>query len=328
MISDYNFDTNIKNFGYNRLQNEENHLRKDNMILSQSNNLLKEENKKLENKIIIEGNNNDTNGKNLKDKLRRNINNNALMVYQILNCIKDIDLLNSTIEKMNKYYNGIKLNKLIFDNNWMKYQKEEAEIRKNEYKNKYNNLNTLYNFGLQKNNTNKKIISCYQNIIDALNYRNNYIQNEQEANIKIDFLLNQKQNLIENNSKLINIINQIKSNKENKQNMKLNKENEHLKILKEKNIKLKDALHKYDNIIKNLNLSIKNKSNNSKSENGIDQKLFEANKYNDKIKNGIEKTINKYKNEISQKNLLINKLTNKYISLKKNDLSSVDKIII
>ena len=93
MISDYNFGTNIKNFGYNRLQNEENHLRKDNMILSQSNNLLKEENKKLENKIIIEGNNNDTNGKNLKDKLRRNINNNALMVYQILNCIKDIDLL-------------------------------------------------------------------------------------------------------------------------------------------------------------------------------------------------------------------------------------------
>jgi len=328
MISDYNFDTNIKNFGYNRLQNEENHLRKDNMILSQSNNLLKEENKKLENKIIIEGNNNDTNGKNLKDKLRRNINNNALMVYQILNCIKDIDLLNSSIEKMNKYYNGIKLNKLIFDNNWMKYQKEETEIRKNEYKNKYNNLNTLYNFGLQKNNTNKKIISCYQNIIDALNYRNNYIQNEQEANIKIDFLLNQKQNLIENNIKLINIINQIKSKKGNKQNMKLNKENEHLKILKEKNIKLKDALHKYDNIIKNLNLSIKNKSNNSKSENGIDQKLFEANKYNDKIKNGIENTINKYKNEISQKNLLINKLTNKYISLKKNDLSSVDKIII
>ena len=328
MISDYNFDTNIKNFGYNRLQNEENHLRKDNMILSQSNNLLKEENKKLENKIIIEGNNNDTNGKNLKDKLRRNINNNALMVYQILNCIKDIDLLNSTIEKMNKYYNGIKLNKLIFDNNWMKYQKEETEIRKNEYKNKYNNLNTLYNFGLQKNNTNKKIISSYQNIIDALNYRNNYIQNEQEANIKIDFLLNQKQNLIENNIKLINIINQIKSNKGNKQNMKINKENEDLKILKDKNIKLKDALHKYDNIIKNLNLSIKNKSNNSKSENGIDQKLFEANKYNDKIKNGIENTINKYKNEISQKNLLINKLTNKYISLKKNDLSSVDKIII
>lgn len=328
MISDYNIDTNIKNFGYNKLQNEENNLRKDNMILSQSNNLLKEENKKLENKIIIEGNNNDTNGKNLKDKLRRNINNNALMVYQILNCIKDIDLLNSTIEKMNKYYNGIKLNKLIFDNNWMKYQKEETEIRKNEYKNKYNNLNTLYNFGLQKNNTNKKIISCYQNIIDALNYRNNYIQNEQEANIKIDFLLNQKQNLIENNIKLINIINQIKSNKGNKQNMKLNKENEHLKILKEKNIKLKDALHKYDNIIKNLNLSIKNKSNNSKSENGIDQKLFEANKYNDKIKNGIENTINKYKTEINQKNLLINKLTNKYISLKKNDLSSLDKIII
>ena len=328
MISDYNFDTNIKNFGYNKLQNEENNLRKDNMILSQSNNLLKEENKKLENKIIIEGNNNDTNGKNLKDKLRRNINNNALMVYQILNCIKDIDLLNSTIEKMNKYYNGIKLNKLIFDNNWMKYQKEETEIRKNEYKNKYNNLNTLYNFGLQKNNTNKKIISSYQNIIDALNYRNNYIQNEQEANIKIDFLLNQKQNLIENNIKLINIINQIKSNKGNKQNMKINKENEDLKILKDKNIKLKDALHKYDNIIKNLNLSIKNKSNNSKSENGIDQKLFEANKYNDKIKNGIENTINKYKNEISQKNLLINKLTNKYISLKKNDLSSVDKIII
>ena len=145
---------------------------------------------------------------------------------------------------------------------------------------------------------------------------------------KIDSLLNQKQNLIENNIKLINIINQIKSNKGNKQNMKLNKENEDLKILKDKNIKLKDALHKYDNIIKNLNLSIKNKSNNSKSENGIDQKLFEANKYNDKIKNGIENTINKYKNEISQKNLLINKLTNKYISLKKNDLSSVDKIII
>lgn len=328
MLSDDITNINIGKFRYNKSQNEENKLRQDNMILTQSNNLIKNENKKLENKIIIEGNYLDNKGKTLKEQLKRNINNNALIVYQVLNCIKDIDSLNNTIQIMNKYYDGIKLNKLIFDNNSLKYEKEETEIRKNEYINNYNNLNTLYNFHLQRNNTNKKIISSYQNIIDALNYRNNYIQNEQEANIKIDILLNEKQKLIENNISLINIINQITSKKGNKQNLKLNNENEALKILKEKNIKLKDKLNKYDNIIKNLNLSIKNKSHNSTLENGIDQKLFEANKNNDKIKNCIENAINKYKSEISQKNLLINKLKNKFISLKKNDLSSLDKLII
>ena len=264
-----------------------------------------------------------------KVKLKKLVNNNSLMVYKILNDIKDISSLNNKIENLNPIYDSIKINKLIYDNKNLKYQKEIMDIKKIEIKNKYNNLNISYNYALKKKKNAQEIKQTYENIIETLKFKNNYINNEKEANAKIDFLLNQKQKLIENKINLINIINKSENTKEKnekKNNFEEKFNNEDINILKNKNKNLKEKLNKYDNIIKKLNLSINNNSYNF--DNGIDMKILEANKVNDKINKNIENIINKYKKEINQKNLLINQLKNKYIALKKNDISSMDNLIL
>ena len=69
--------------------------------------------------------------------------------------------------------------------------------------NKGNNLNILYNNAIKKKKDNQDIRISLENLIDAFNFRNNYINDEIEANQMIDSLLNQKQKLIEDK---INII--------------------------------------------------------------------------------------------------------------------------
>ena len=306
---------------------EENKLRKENIKITEENSILKNLNKKLENQISIEDNNLKNNQIILKEKwkLNKSINRNSLMVYKILNCIKDIHSLNNKIAELNSNYDEIKIYKLKNDNQLLKYNKEVEEIRKKEIFDKNNNLNILYKNSLQKKKYNEGIRITYEKIIDAFNFRYNYINNLNEANKKIDSLLNQKQQLIEEKINMINYINGNKNMEEKKDNIEINNKNKELNLLYSKNEMLKNKLNKYNNTIKNINSLISSK--NSNYEIGIDKKINEYNEYKDKISFEIEVTINKFKKEINQKTKLLNQLKDKYISTKKNEMSSVDKII-
>ena len=186
----------------------EKNIRDKNNLLSEENKYLKNMNQILENQIIIKENNLGDIDIALRPKhnLKSMMNQNSILVYKILNYVNDIYSLNNKVRKLTSNYDGIKLNKLIFDNQFLKYQKEKAEIKKKENQDKYNNLNTLYNSAKQKNINYKEISVKYEKIIENYNFRNNYINDMKEANIKIDFLLNQKQKLIEDNINLINFI--------------------------------------------------------------------------------------------------------------------------
>ena len=175
----------------------ENYLRIENNRISEENKLLKNINQKLENEIILNNFNNIESISKEKEKLNKSINRNSLLIYKILSDINDIYSLNNKIIKLNLNYDGIKLNKLIYDNKTLKYQREKTEIKKIETFNKGNNLNLIYHNALKKKKNNQEIIKSFENIIDAFNFRNNYINDEKEANKKIDCLLNQKQQLIE-----------------------------------------------------------------------------------------------------------------------------------
>lgn len=305
----------------------ENYLRIENNRISEENKLLKNMNKKLENEIILNNFNKTESISKEKEKLNKSINRNSLLIYKILIDINDIYSLNNKIIKLNLNYDDIKLNKLIYDNKTLKYQKEKTEIKKIETFNKRNNLNLIYHNALKKKKNNQEIIKSFENIIDAFNFRNNYINDEKEANKKIDCLLNQKQQLIEDKIKIINHMNINKDIKDNKEEFQTDKINEDLNLLKIENKKLKEKLNKYNNIIKNMNSKLINNSNNKKEEIEINEKLNKANKNKDKINNEIEMTINNYKNEIKKKNKLMIKLKDKYIAIKKNELSSLDNII-
>ena len=271
----------------------ENDLRTKNIKLSEENKKLKNLNQKIEYKIASEVNNLHSNQIIVKEKekLKKSINRNSLMIYRILNDIKDIYSLNNKINKLNSIYDGIKLDKLIYDNQILKYEKEKTEIKKQEISYKNNNLNLIYNNSLQKKKNDQEIRYTYENIIDAFNFRNNYIYNENEANKKIDFLLNQKQQLIENKINLINIINKNKNKKENKDLFDLGKANEDLNKLKLQNKNLKNELNKFNNIIKNLNTSLESNNDKKNLEIGLDKKIEEANEYKDKINHEIDKNI-------------------------------------
>ena len=238
----------------------EKNIRNKNNLLSEENKYLKNMNQILENQIIIKENNLDDIDIILRPKhnLKSMMNQNSILVYKILNYVNDIYSLNNKVRKLTSNYDGIKLNKLVFDNQFLKYQKEKAEIKKKENQDEYNNLNTLYNSAKQKNINYKEISVKYEKIIENYNFRNNYINDMKEANIKIDFLLNQKQKLIEDNINLINFINNLPDKNNKKEEFEIHLKNSNINKLKNKNRDLKDKLNKYNSIIKNLNLSLNN----------------------------------------------------------------------
>ena len=307
----------------------EKNIRNKNNLLSEENKYLKNMNQILENQIIIKENNLDDIDIILRPKhnLKSMMNQNSILVYKILNYVNDIYSLNNKVRKLTSNYDGIKLNKLIFDNQFLKYQKEKAEIKKKENQDEYNNLNTLYNSAKQKNINYKEISFKYEKIIENYNFRNNYINDMKEANIKIDFLLNQKQKLIEDNINLINFINNLPDKNNKKEEYEINLKNSNINKLKNKNRDLKDKLNKYNSIIKNLNRSLNNITNKSNIDDKLDKQISQANQYKDNIKNQIEFTINNYKKEINKREKIINKLKNKFIAVKKNELTSLDNLI-
>jgi hypothetical protein len=334
LMEDINFNfngTSTFNYDFNNDINIEANLRNENNLLSKENQLLKIKNKEIEDKmILLKENLNDIDFIfQEKNKFKKTTNNNNLLIYKILNDVKDIYSLNNENIKLNSYYDTIKLNKLIFDNKLLKNMKEQAEMKKEEFKNKGNNLLIKYSSGLQLRKNTQEIIYKFKNIIEAYKSRNNFINNKEKAYIKIDSLLNQKQKLIEENINLINILNENNLKKE--EDYKNNPQKEEMILLKNKNKELKIKLKKYNNIIQQINLSI-NKNNmnykNKNSELNIDKKIILANKNSDTINKEIENTINFYKNEIKKKDDLINKLKTKYTILKKNELTSLDNLML
>ena len=333
-MEDINFNfngTSTFNYDFNNDINIEANLRNENNLLSKENQLLKIKNKEIEDKmILLKENLNDIDFIfQEKNKFKKTTNNNNLLIYKILNDVKDIYSLNNENIKLNSYYDTIKLNKLIFDNKLLKNMKEQAEMKKEEFKNKGNNLLIKYSSGLQLRKNTQEIIYKFKNIIEAYKSRNNFINNKEKAYIKIDSLLNQKQKLIEENINLINILNENNLKKE--EDYKNNPQKEEMILLKNKNKELKIKLKKYNNIIQQINLSINKNNmnyNNKNSELNIDKKIILANKNSDTINKEIENTINFYKNEIKKKDDLINKLKTKYTILKKNELTSLDDLML
>ena len=333
-MEDINFNfngTSTFNYDFNNDINIEANLRNENNLLSKENQLLKIKNKEIEDKMILlkENLNNIDFIFQEKNKFKKTTNNNNLLIYKILNDVKDIYSLNNENIKLNSYYDTIKSNKLIFDNKLLKNMKEQAEMKKEEFKNKGNNLLIKYSSGLQLRKNTQEIIYKFKNIIEAYKSRNNFINNKEKAYIKIDSLLNQKQKLIEENINLINILNENNLKKE--EDYKNNPQKEEMILLKNKNKELKIKLKKYNNIIQQINLSINKNNmnyNNKNSELNIDKKIILANKNSDTINKEIENTINFYKNEIKKKDDLINKLKTKYTILKKNELTSLDNLML
>jgi hypothetical protein len=314
-------------------------LRKSNNLLSKENKKLKTENKTIEN--IIKKQNNNLNENTslvlLKKNIKEVLNNNDILAYKILNEVRDKYLLINKINKSKSQYNSIKLPKLNLDKMILNNKKEELKFKLIELKNKKNNLDLLHNSVIQKIKDNKVLISKLKNIIEDINYKKNYINNPKEAYIKIGLLLNEKQKLIEEN---INTINNLKNKnvnikKEDNINININNINnnnneEQLKILRERNEKLKNKLNKYDSIINKINLVIKNTNIKTeiKRESSIDKKITEMVEKNGNINMQIENEINRYKKEIQKKDEIIGKLKIKYLKSKKEDLSSIEKYIL
>ena len=314
-------------------------LRKSNNLLSKENKKLKTENKTIEN--IIKKQNNNLNENTslflLKKNIKNVLNNNDILAYKILNEVRDKYLLINKINKSKSQYNSIKLPKLNLDKMILNNKKEELKFKLIELKNKKNNLDLLHNSVIQKIKDNKVLISKLKNIIEDINYKNNYINNPKEAYIKIGLLLNEKQKLIEEN---INTINNLKNKninikKEDNINININNINnnnneEQLKILRERNEKLKNKLNKYDSIINKINLVIKNTNIKTeiKRESSIDKKITEMVEKNGNINMQIENEINRYKKEIQKKDEIIGNLKIKYLKSKKEDLSSLEKYIL
>lgn len=318
------------NFNNNNFSNISIKLRKANNFLSKGNKKLKLENKVIEETIKNKKYNLNQNDSLflMKKEIKNTINDNSILIYRILNEVKDIYLLNNNIYQNNLIYNNIKLPKLNFDKNLLNNQKEELKLKIIELKNKKNNLDIMHDSIIQRMKDNKEMKLKLNTIIEDINFRNNYINNSKEAFQKINQLLNEKQKLIEENINIINNINKENINNDDKNKNKKEKEKEEITILREKNEILKSKLNKYDNIIKKINLL-----NNSKFKEKLDKEIImdkeitKATQKNENVNIEIESVINKYKKDILMKDEEIEKLKIQYFKVKKENLTSLDNFI-
>ena len=330
------YSDNFREFNFNNNSHLDNsiNIRKNNNFLSKENKKLKNENKILEENIKSQKYNQFQNGKDsinlIKKKFKNIMNNNDILVYKILNDAKDIYLLKNNIYKNNHIYNNIKLSKLDIDKMILNYKKEELKLKIIELKNRKKNLDILHNSVIQKMEDGKEIISKLNNIIEQINFKNNYINNSDEIYQKINLLLNEKQKLIEENINLINNISNKKKDNKDESYKNNNKENEEIIKLRNKNEKLKNLLNKYNDIINRTNLLLNNASIRRSIENNknINNEIIKVTQQNENIDNEIENMINKFKNEIQKKDELIERLKNEYIKLKKEDMNSIDNLIL
>ena len=301
-------------------------IRKMNNLLSKENKALKLRIQELENKLE-NINFHDEYVDSLKKKIKKTINNNNSLNYIILNDVKDIYTLNNKIEKLKKIFNKTKIQKFNFDNFILNNKKEELQLKIMELKNKKNNLEILYNSGIQKKKNNEEIITKLNKIIENIDNKNNYINDDKEANKMIDKLLNEKQQLIEENINTINLI----GNKPGDYfvNNDDNKEEEQIIILKNKNNNLNNKLNKYNNIITKINTFLNNNYNRKvEIEINIDKKIANAINKNANINNEIENVIKKYKNEIEKRDKIIDELKNKYRKINKADITPSENFML
>ena len=330
----YNFDNNnniniMKNNYYietNEKKINNSNLRKMNNLLSKQNKLIKGKIQKLEQETK-NINFNDESIYSMKNEIKKVINKNNSLNYMILNDVKDIYTLRNNIVKLKILYNKMILPKLNFENFILNNTKEELELKILELNNKKNNLEILYNSGLRKKKNNEEIKYKLNKIIESINYKNNYINDDKEAYKIIDKLLNEKQKLIEEN---INAINSIENKNGNHIIKHNNVKEEELSLLKNNNEKLNNKLNKYNIIINKIKMFLNNSNYKGDIETrmNLDKNLTKAIEKNAKINNEIENIINKYKNEVEKKEKIIDELKSQYRKSKKDDITSIDNFIL
>lgn len=330
----YNFDNNnniniMKNNYYietNEKKINNSNLRKMNNLLSKQNKLIKGKIQKLEQETK-NINFNDESIYSMKNEIKKVINKNNSLNYMILNDVKDIYTLRNNIVKLKILYNKMILPKLNFENFILNNTKEELELKILELNNKKKNLEILYNSGLRKKKNNEEIKYKLNKIIESINYKNNYINDDKEAYKIIDKLLNEKQKLIEEN---INAINSIENKNGNYIIKHNNVKEEELSLLKNNNEKLNNKLNKYNIIINKIKMFLNNSNYKGDIETrmNLDKNLTKAIEKNAKINNEIENIINKYKNEVEKKEKIIDELKSQYRKSKKDDITSIDNFIL
>ena len=309
-------------------------IRKKNNFLSKENKKLKKENTIIEQNITNQNNIISFNGNDLVNLMKKKIkyirNNNDILVYKLLNEVKDIYLLNNNIYKNKYIYNSMKMpvldiNKIILTN-----KKEELQLKIAELRNRKKNLDILHNSVLQKIKDNKEIITKLNNIIEQINYKNNFIYDSEEIYQKINLLLNEKQKLTEENINMMNRINFKRISKKDEDNKNYNEENQEIISLRNKNKKLKNKINKYNEIINKTNLLLNNSSIKKSLEKykNINKEVINETQKNENINKDIENMINKFKNEIHKKDEIIEKLKNEYLKLNKKDMNSIDGVIL
>ena len=326
--------SNAFNFTNNIYLNNIIDIRKRNNFLSKENKNLKKENAILEQNIKNQNNNVLFNGNDLVNLMMKKIkyirNNNDILVYKVLNEVKDIYLLNNNIYKNKYLYISMKMpvleiNKMILTN-----KKEELQFKIAELRNRKENLDILHSSALQKIKDNKEIITKLNNIIEQINYKNNFIYDSEEIYQKINLLLNEKQKLTEENINMMNSINFKRIDKRDEDNINNNEENQEIISLRNKNKKLKNKINKYNEIINRTNLLLNNPSVKKSLEKykNINKEIINETEKNEKINKEIENMINKFKNEIHKKDEIIEKLKNEYLKLNKEDMNSLDDFIL
>ena len=329
----YNFDNNNINIMKNNYYIETNEKKINNSNLRKMNNLLSKQNKLIKGKIqkleqeTKNINFNDESIYSMKNEIKKVINKNNSLNYMILNDVKDIYTLRNNIVKLKILYNKMILPKLNFENFILNNTKEELELKILELNNKKNNLEILYNSGLRKKKNNEEIKYKLNKIIESINYKNNYINDDKEAYKIIDKLLNEKQKLIEENINAINYIENKNGNYIIKHN---NVKEEELSLLKNNNEKLNNKLNKYNIIINKIKMFLNNSNYKGDIETrmNLDKNLTKAIEKNAKINNEIENIINKYKNEVEKKEKIIDELKSQYRKSKKDDITSIDNFIL
>ena len=329
----YNFDNNNINIMKNNYYIETNEKKINNSNLRKMNNLLSKQNKLIKGKIqkleqeTKNINFNDESIYSMKNEIKKVINKNNSLNYMILNDVKDIYTLRNNIVKLKILYNKMILPKLNFENFILNNTKEELELKILELNNKKKNLEILYNSGLRKKKNNEEIKYKLNKIIESINYKNNYINDDKEAYKIIDKLLNEKQKLIEEN---INAINSIENKNGNYIIKHNNVKEEELSLLKNNNEKLNNKLNKYNIIINKIKMFLNNSNYKGDIETrmNLDKNLTKAIEKNAKINNEIENIINKYKNEVEKKEKIIDELKSQYRKSKKDDITSIDNFIL
>ena len=306
-----------------------NKLRYANKVICKENTKIKDENRNLEKQIDnFDKNKNIKNFSQKRKNLMSIIYTNNVLVYKILNILKDIHVLNKNINISDKKYMQMKIPHLSYKKNILNNEKEDLKLLSTELKSYEKNLNILYQSVIKKNEDNRDLIFSLKNVIKELKFKLNYINNYSQAKNILQSLMNQKKQMFIFNNNIkkklksnikINLKPQIQQkNQLQKYNVNLKKqiqfnENEIVKLKQNLNQKkiIQAKINQKLNIYKNFN-------------NNLDQKIKVIMDKNFQINNQINYMSQNYSKEIKNKEKIITYLQLQYMQTKKDELTSME----